>query len=263
MAVLRKKPRGGSYPVEAKGALPTRTQEHGMKFTIVAMIGLGFVAASAIAVGQDSPAGSTALKDVKAKASYGFGLSLGRNLKTQSIDVDPDLLVKGIKDALSGATPLLTDAQIQEALQALTQQAAAQKMESMKAVGAKNKTEGEAFLAANKKKPGVKALSSGLQYKVIKEGTGPTPKETDTVKTHYAGTLLDGTEFDSSIKRGEPAKFPVNGVIRGWTEALQKMKVGSKWQLFIPSELAYGPNGRSGIPPNAVLVFEIELLGIE
>jgi FKBP-type peptidyl-prolyl cis-trans isomerase FklB len=134
---------------------------------------------------------------------------------------------------------------------------------TMAAEAAKNKKEGEAFLAANKTKEGVKTLPSGLQYKVLKNGTGKTPKATDSVKAHYAGTLLNGTEFDSSIKRGEPTVFPVNGVIPGWIEALQLMKTGSKWQLFIPSELAYGERGQQSIPPNSVLIFEVELIGIE
>ena len=136
-------------------------------------------------------------------------------------------------------------------------------MEQAKAVSGKNKKEGEAFLAANAKKPGVKTTKSGLQYKVIKEGTGAVPKATDTVKTHYTGTLVDGTKFDSSVDRGEPAVFGVTQVIPGWTEALQLMKVGSKWQLAIPWDIAYGADGGGRMPPNSVLVFDIELLGIE
>ncbi len=124
------------------------------------------------------------------------------------------------------------------------------------------KKAGEDFLAANAKKPGVKVLPSGLQYKVLKSGNGPSPKATDTVKTHYHGTFINGKVFDSSVERGEPVEFPVNGVIKGWTEALQLMKVGDKWQLFIPSDLAYGPDGQGPIPPNSVLVFDVELLGI-
>ena len=144
------------------------------------------------------------------------------------------------------------------------QQIQAKQMDAARGAADKNKKEGDAFLAANKAKPGVVTLPSGLQYKVIKEGTGQTPKATDTVTTNYRGTLIDGTEFDSSYKRNEPTSFPVNGVIRGWTEALQKMKVGSKWQLFIPADLAYGPNPQPGSPigPNSVLIFDIELLGI-
>jgi FKBP-type peptidyl-prolyl cis-trans isomerase len=232
-----------------------------MKLTIVAVIGLAVAVTSTLAVGQDTPAAPSGLKDLKAQVSYGLGMSLGQNLKRQANDLDPDLLAKGLKDAFSGAKPLMTDQQIK----AYTAQMQALQGEASKGLAEKNKTEGAAFLAANKKKPGVVTLPSGLQYKVIKEGTGKSPKATDTVSTHYTGTLLDGTKFDSSVDRGQPASFPVNGVIAGWTEALQKMKVGSKWQLFIPAELAYGANPRAGGPigPNAVLVFDIELLGIQ
>ena len=154
----------------------------------------------------------------------------------------------GIKDALSGTGRCSTDEQLQQVMQEFQQQMVSKKMESDRVAADKNKKESDAFLAANKAKPGVVSLPSGLQYKVIKDGTGATPKATDTVTTHYSGTLIDGTEFDSSYKRNEPASFPVNGVIRGWTEALQKMKVGSKWQLVIPAELAYGQNHSPGSP---------------
>jgi FKBP-type peptidyl-prolyl cis-trans isomerase FklB len=245
-----------------------------MKYSFVATTGLvmSLVLMSVLAVGQDAPKAETpksdapgGLGDLKSKASYGLGLSLGKNLKTQAVDVDPELLARGIRDGLSGAKPLLTDEQIQAAMQEFQQQLTTKRMEASKAAAGKNQKDGQAFLAANKAKPGVVALPSGLQYKVLKEGTGKTPKATDTVSTNYEGTLLDGTVFDSSYKRGQPASFPVNGVIAGWTEALQKMKVGSKWQLFIPSELAYGATPPQGSPigPNSVLVFQIELLGVE
>jgi len=236
-----------------------------MKFPIVAVVGLGLVVVSTLAVGQDAAKSKgeapPELKDLKTKASYSLGQNIGRQMKGASIDLDADMLARGIKDALAGGKSLLTDAQMQEALQAFQQQVTTRQQE---AVG-KNKKAGDEFLAGNKAKPGVVALPSGLQYKVIKEGTGKTPKATDTVSTNYRGTLLDGTEFDSSFKTGKPVEFPVNGVIRGWTEALQRMKVGSKWQLFIPAELAYGatPPPRSQIPPNSVLVFEIELLDVK
>jgi len=235
-----------------------------MKFPIVAVAGLGFVVVSTLAAGQDAAKGkggaAPELKDLKSKASYSLGQNIGRQMKGASIDLDADMLAHGIKDALAGRS-LLADAQMQEALQAFQQQVTAKQQEAF----GKNKKEGEEFLAANKAKPGVKVLPSGLQYKVLKEGTGKTPKATDTVSTNYRGTLLDGTEFDSSYKTGKPVEFPVNGVIRGWTEALQQMKVGSKWQLFIPAEMAYGatPPPRSQIPPNSVLVFEIELLDVK
>lgn len=215
------------------------------------VVGLAFSAACAVAQ-------ETELKDLRAKASYGVGLNVGRNLKRQQVDLDPDLLAKGMKDALTGAKPALTDEQIQEALVAFSEQAA-------KAAADRNKADGEAFLKTNKGKEGVVTLPSGLQYKVLKDGTGKLPKATDVISAHYRGTLIDGTEFDSSYRRGQPAEFPVNRVIAGWTEALQKMKVGSKWQLVIPANLAYAdsPPQNSPIGPNAVLVFEVELLGIQ
>ena len=148
-------------------------------------------------------------------------------------------------------------------MMAFQQKLQAQRQEKSKKEGEENKTKGDQFLAENKKKEGVQTTASGLQYKIITKGTGPIPKPDDTVKTHYRGTLIDGTEFDSSYKRGEPVTFGVNGVIKGWTEALLMMPVGSKWQLFIPSDLAYGPSGRPGIPPNSTLLFDIELISIE
>ena len=238
-----------------------------MKSSMVAVVGTGMVVMSALAVGQDATKGSApaGLKDLRAKASYSLGINIGQNLKKASADVDPDLMLQGLKDGLSGGKTLLTDEQMQEALKAFQQQIQAKQMEAAKSAGEKNKKDGEAFLAANKAKSGVVTLPSGLQYKVIKEGDGKMPKATDTVSTHYKGMLLDGTEFDSSFKHGKPASFPVNGVIAGWTEALQRMKVGSKWQLFIPAELAYRatPPPGSSIGPNSTLIFDIELLGIE
>jgi FKBP-type peptidyl-prolyl cis-trans isomerase len=228
-----------------------------MKYSIAAVVGIGLLVASALADEREAPKGGSDLKDVKSKASYGIGVSLGRTWKQQSIDVDPDLIARGIRDALAGK-PQLTDQEIQAALQTFQQELVAKKT---KADEEKSKA-GEEFLVENKAKPGVKTTQTGLQYKVIKEGTGATPKATDTVTVNYKGTLVDGTEFDSSYKRGKPVEFPVNRVIPGWTEALKLMKVGSKWQLFIPANLAYGPNPPpgSGIPANAPLVFEVELL---
>lgn len=206
----------------------------------------------------------TTLKSQKDKVSYIIGLNIGTNFKQQSIDIDSDLLFKGIKDALSNATPLIGEKESQEVMQAFQKEMIAKQMGRAKQVGEKNKKEGEAFLAENKKKEGVKTLASGLQYKVIKEGTGKTPKATDTVVVHYRGTLINGKEFDSSYKRGEPITFALGSVIPGWGEALQLMKVGSKWQLFIPSKLAYGEADRSAdIGPNSTLLFEVELLKIK
>ncbi len=202
------------------------------------------------------------LKDQRDKVSYGIGMDIGKSLRNQSIDVDPDLIARGIKDMLSGAKPLMTDQESRDTMMNFQKEMMAKQMERMKELGEKNKKEGEAFLAENKKKEGVVTLPSGLQYKVIKEGAGETPKATDTVTTDYRGTLIDGTEFDSSSRRGQPATFKVNGVIPGWTEALQLMKAGSKWQLFIPSNLAYGERGPREIGPNATLIFEVELLSI-
>jgi FKBP-type peptidyl-prolyl cis-trans isomerase FklB len=197
------------------------------------------------------------LKNQKEKVSYSIGLNLGRNLgsdlKRQSIDVDPNLVAKGIQDALSGANPLLSNEEIQETMVAF-----------QKEMSEKQKQRGEAFLAENKKKEGVKTLPSGLQYKVVKAGSGKKPKVNDTVTVHYRGTLMDGTEFDSSFRRGQPANFPVSGVIRGWTEALQLMEEGAKWQLFVPPSLAYGERGAGGlIGPNATLIFDVELISIQ
>jgi FKBP-type peptidyl-prolyl cis-trans isomerase FklB len=205
-----------------------------------------------------------ALKTQKEKASYAIGLNIGKSLHRDSIEIDAAILARGLKDALAGGKPLLTDEEVKTALTALQADLHKKQEEKMQIVGDANKQAGEAFLAANKAKAGVVTLPSGLQYKILKEGTGPKPSATDSVVCNYKGTLIDTTEFDSSYKRGEPATFPVNGVIKGWTEALQLMPVGSKWQLFVPAELAYGQRGPSAeIGPNSTLVFEVELLSIQ
>ena len=197
------------------------------------------------------------------KASYSMGIDIGKNFKHNNVEIDLEALMQGVKDAISDSTPKLTEQQIEEAMRQLQQDVVAKRNESAKQAGEKNKLEGETFLTENAKKEGVITLPSGLQYKILKPGDGKKPKLTDTVTTNYRGTLIDGTEFDSSYKRNEPVSFQVNGVIAGWTEALQLMPVGSKWQLFIPSNLAYGERGRGGpIGPNATLIFEIELLSI-
>ncbi|MGE5662789.1 MAG: FKBP-type peptidyl-prolyl cis-trans isomerase [Deltaproteobacteria bacterium] len=204
------------------------------------------------------------LKTQKDKVSYGIGMNIGKSLKKDAIDVDADLLVKGLRDSLSGDNTLLSEEEYRATLTAFQKEMMEKQMEASKALAEKNKKEGEAFLAGNGKKEGVVTLPSGLQYKVIKSGTGKTPKAGDTVETHYRGTLIDGTEFDSSYKRGQTATFPVNGVIPGWTEALQKMKEGDKWQLFVPSNLAYGERGAGrDIGPNATLIFEVELIAVK
>jgi len=206
------------------------------------------------------------LKTQKDKVSYALGANLGTNLHKQSVEVDTAIVLRGLKDALAGGKLLLTDDEARAALTQLQTDLRNKQMEKTKEAAEVNKKAGADFLDANKAKEGVVALPSGLQYKILTAGTGPKPTATDTVSCNYRGTLLDGTEFDSSFKRGQPASFPVNGVIKGWTEALQLMPVGSKWQLFIPAELGYGDRGadpRSGIGPGASLIFEVELLSIQ
>jgi FKBP-type peptidyl-prolyl cis-trans isomerase FklB len=215
-------------------------------------------------VSQVNAAENLVFKTQKDKVSYIIGMDIGKNFKRQSIDIDPDILLKGLKDALSGGKTLLTDEEMRETMAVFQKEMTAKQEELSKKLGEKNKKEGESFLAENKKKEGVKTLPSGLQYKVVQAGAGKKPQLTDTVTTHYRGTLIDGTEFDSSYRRGQPASFPVNGVIPGWTEALQLMEEGAKWQLFIPPNLAYGERGAGrDIGPHATLIFEIELISIQ
>ena len=207
----------------------------------------------------------TALTTSKQKASYAIGMNWGTGLHRQAIDVDSAALIQGMKDALAGGKTLLTEDEARSALMQLQKEMQEKQQAKAAQEGEANKKEGDAFLAANKSKEGVVTLPSGLQYKILKEGNGPKPTATDSVVCNYKGTLINGTEFDSSYKRGEPATFPVTGVIKGWTEALQLMPVGSKWQLFIPPDLAYGPRGTPGGPigPNATLTFEVELISIK
>ena len=226
-----------------------------MKLNIIVII-LGVLVLVSQVNAQENPV----LKTQKDKMSYIIGMDIGNNLKKQSIDVDPNVLAKGIKDALAGQKPLLSDQEIRETMTAHQNEMKTKQ----EALAKENKEQGDAFLAGNKKKEGVKTLPSGLQYKVIKAGKGKKPKPDDSVTTQYRGTLIDGTEFDSSYKRGQPATFKVSGVIPGWTEALQRMDEGAKWQLFVPSNLAYGERGAGGaIGPNATLIFEIELISIQ
>jgi FKBP-type peptidyl-prolyl cis-trans isomerase FklB len=203
-------------------------------------------------------------KTEKERLSYSMGAATGAQLKKQEVEVDTDMFSRGLADAITGDKLQMSEQDLQQTLMQFQQDRMAKQAEKSKVLGEKNKKEGESFLAENKKKEGVKTLPSGLQYKVITEGKGKQPKAADTVVTNYKGTLLDGIEFDSSYKRNQPATFPVNGVIKGWTEALQLMKEGSKWQLFIPSELAYGERGAGAqIGPNATLIFEVELISIQ
>jgi len=211
------------------------------------------------------PGTLTTLTTTKEKASYAIGMNLGGGLHRQNIDVDSAALIQGMKDALSGNKTLLTEEEARAALMQLQSEMQAKMQAKAAQEGEANKKEGDAFLAANKTKEGVVTLPSGLQYKILTPGTGPKPTPTDSVVCNYKGTLINGTEFDSSYKRGEPATFPVTGVIKGWTEALQLMPVGSKWQLFVPADLGYGPRGTPGGPigPNATLIFEVELMSIK
>jgi len=221
------------------------------------MLALGLLANSGCSQGKIE------LTTPKQRVSYSIGVDIGNNFKRQEIDLDPKVLAAGIADAIAGKTQL-TEAEMRDAMTSFQQEMSVKMQAKQKIAGDKNIKAGEEFLAANAKKEGVKTTASGLQYKVLKSGSGKTPKLTDTVKTHYHGTLIDGTVFDSSVVRGEPVTFPVNGVIPGWTEALQLMKEGDKWQLFIPAKLAYGERGAGDkIGPNTALIFEVELLSVE
>ena len=204
------------------------------------------------------------LETQKDKASYAIGLNVGKNLHRDSVDVDPKIVLQGLEDALAGGKTLLTDDEAKAALMTLQEDVRQKQEEKRQALIQTNKEQGDAFLAANGKKEGVVTLPSGLQYKILTAGTGPKPTASDSVVCNYRGTLLDNTEFDSSYKRGQPATFAVSQVIKGWTEALQLMPVGSKWQLFIPPDLAYGERAQgSDIGPNSTLIFEVELLSIQ
>lgn len=203
------------------------------------------------------------LKDGKEKINYSLGYQIGGDFKRQGVELDPDLLVKGIQDAVGGAEPRISPQEMRKTLVELKKKVEADERKRRREKAEKNRAEGEAFLAANGKKEGVVTLPSGLQYKVLAAGKGPSPSPTDNVTVHYRGTLVDGTEFDSSYKRNEPATFGVDRVIAGWKEALPMMKEGAKWQLFVPSKLAYGEQGSgSKIPPNSALLFEVELISV-
>jgi FKBP-type peptidyl-prolyl cis-trans isomerase len=226
-------------------------------------------AAAPAATAQPAPAAAPSAatngkpESLPDRASYTIGLNLGKSLKTNDIQANIDLIVKGLRDGLGGGAPLLTDEEMKTTMQTLQTQVTAQQDAKRKAAGEKNKTEGEAFLAKNKGKAGVKTTASGLQYEVISEGTGAMPKPTDSVTVNYKGTLMDGTVFDSSYDRKEPVTFVLNQVIPGWTEGVQLMKVGSKYKFYIPSALGYGERGAGDtIGPNTPLIFEVELISI-
>ncbi len=216
---------------------------------------------------QSAPAATPVIPGLPTKKdqiSYALGMNVGKGLHRESIDVDPNMIMQGLKDALAGGKTLMTDDQAQQTMMQLQAEVREQEDAKRKQAAQTNMQKGEAFLAANKTKPGVETLPSGLQYKIIKQGTGPKPTLNDVVTCNYKGTLIDGKEFDSSYKRGEPATFPVKGVIKGWTEALQLMPVGSKFELFLPPDLAYGERGAGqDIGPNETLIFEVELISIK
>jgi FKBP-type peptidyl-prolyl cis-trans isomerase FklB len=200
----------------------------------------------------------------KSRISYTIGVNIGQDFKSQKLDIDADVLMEGIKDSMAGKELRLTEEQMATEIQAFQQDMQAKMMVEMEALAAKNQTDGETLLAENAKKEGVVVTASGLQYKVLEAGEGNSPMPSDVVTVHYRGTLVDGTQFDSSYDRGQPATFPVGGVIAGWTEALQLMKPGAKWQLVIPADLAYGERGAGQvIGPNSTLLFDVELISVE
>jgi FKBP-type peptidyl-prolyl cis-trans isomerase FklB len=211
-----------------------------------------------------TPAPAPAFKTQKEKVSYAIGMEMGKGVKSQGIDVDPSILAQGLRDAMSGAKPQMSEEELKQVISALQQEMRQKQMQMQEAAAAENKNKGDTFLAENSKKDGVVALPDGLQYKILSAGTGKKPAETDTVMCNYKGTFLDGTEFDSSAQAGKPVPFEVKNVIPGFKEVLQLMPVGSKWQVFIPSNLAYGERGAGNvIGPNATLIFEIELVSIQ
>jgi len=229
-----------------------------MKYVLITILSIAFL--FSICHAQEK----LELKDQKEKESYSLGYQFGHNVKAQGVDIDLDIYTSGIKDALGGKEPQMSQEEIRSTIRGLQQRLQAARQKELKEQAEKNVEEGKKFLAENQKKEGIKTLPSGLQYKVMTEGSGKTPQATDTVTVNYRGTLIDGTEFDSSYKRGQPASFKVNGVIKGWTEALQLMKEGSKWQLFIPHDLAYGERGAGRtIPPGSTLIFEVELISVK
>jgi len=219
-------------------------------------VGSALVATATDATSKDKPPVS------KEKVSYAIGVNIGGNFKRQDVDVDFDQLLSGIKDAVAGA-PKVTEAEVRETLMQFQQEMMAKQQEKRRQLGEKNKAEGEKFLAENKTKPGIITLTNGLQYKVITEGTGETPKPDSVVEVNYRGTLIDGTEFDAS-RPGQPLNRAVTGLIKGWQEALMRMKTGSKWELYVPSDLGYGEFGQGAkIGPNAALIFDMELIAVK
>jgi len=220
--------------------------------------------AAATAPAKKATAAPMTLTTPEQKLSYALGADMGKRLKATEVAIDPAILARGMSDSMTGKTALMSEEEIRTTIASAQKDLQQKQMAKVKEMGDKNKKEGETFLAENKTKEGVVTLPSGLQYKVLKAGDGPKPAASDTVSCNYRGTLINGKEFDSSYKRNQPVSFPVSGVIKGWTEALQLMPVGSKWQLFIPSDLAYGERGAGAdIQPNSTLIFEVELLSIQ
>jgi FKBP-type peptidyl-prolyl cis-trans isomerase len=228
-----------------------------MKY-VVAVLSVCFLFTTAFSFAAESPE----LKDLKDRESYSLGYQFGQSLKYQGLDINMEVYESGIKDALGGTKPRLTQEEIQKTVSELQQRVMAARQKELKEMAEKNLSEGRAFLEENKKKEGVKTLPSGLQYKVLAEGSGKTPQATDSVTVNYRGGFINGTEFDSSYQRGKPATLQVDKVVPGWKEALQLMKEGSKWQIFIPPELGYGDRGGGPIPPNSTLLFDVELISV-
>ncbi len=230
-----------------------------MKHVPAAMLSLGFLFTCTFCFAAEKPE----LKDQKDKESYSLGYQFGQGAKSQGLDINVDLYTSGIQDALSGSKPQLSQDEMRQTISEFQKRFIAAREKEIKEMSTKNLAAGKAFLEENKKKEGVKTLPSGLQYKVLTEGSGKTPKAADNVTVNYKGTLINGAEFDNSYKRGQPATFKANGVIKGWTEALQLMKEGSRWQLFIPPGLGYGDRGAGPVPPNSTLIFEVELISVK
>src|SRR5271157_6041124 len=242
------------------GSTSRRATQRQRRYTLEGELVLVALLITGIAYGADDQA----LRTEKEKRSYAIGAQMGSDMRRFGMEVDPDLVARGFRDAYSGGKLLLSDQQMSETMTGVGRTMEARGTEMMKQDAEKNRKEGEAFLAQNMKKEGVRTLPSGLQYKIMRMGTGRTPRATDTVAVNYRGTFIDGTEFDSSYRRGQPFVFQVNRMIKGWVEALQMMSVGAKWQLFIPSRLAYGEQGAPpAIGPNATLIYEVELLSIK
>jgi len=227
-----------------------------MKYALTAILSLGFLFNICFA------AEKLELKDQKDKESYSLGYQFGQSLKAQGVDINLEVYKSGIQDALGGKDPTLSKEEMQKTVLELQKRLMSARQMESKGIAEKNLSEGKAFMEENKKKEGVITLPSGLQYKVLAEGAGKSPKVADQVTVNYKGMLINGTEFDNSYKRGQPATFKTNGVIKGWTEALQLMKEGSKWQLFIPPQLGYGERGAGPVPPNSTLIFEVELISV-